>query len=139
MCSAYISLIRDSFWQAHVRGHQVRKYYKVICWAVGILEKVVLRWRRGGVGLRGFRNESESIDGIEDKDEDIVTVFRKQKILSIDEAVARVLSMVTSSEARQQYRRMLDKYRQAKVIHGLHLSSHMSCYTSDLGVQNYIF
>ncbi|KAL1807342.1 calmodulin-binding transcription activator 4 [Daucus carota subsp. sativus] len=100
--------------QAHVRGHQVRKYYKVICWAVGILEKVVLRWRRGGVGLRGFRNESESIDGIEDKDEDIVTVFRKQKILSIDEAVARVLSMVTSSEARQQYRRMLDKYRQAK-------------------------
>ncbi|KAL8106479.1 calmodulin-binding transcription activator 4-like isoform X2 [Apium graveolens] len=97
--------------QAHVRGHQVRKYYKVICWAVGVLEKVVLRWRRGGVGLRGFRNELESI---EDKDEDIVTVFRKQKIASIDEAVARVLSMVTSSDARQQYRRMLDKYRQAK-------------------------
>ncbi|KAK1381622.1 Calmodulin-binding transcription activator 4 [Heracleum sosnowskyi] len=102
--------------QAYVRGHQVRKYYKVICWAVGILEKVVLRWRRGGVGLRGFQNELESV---EDKDEDIVTVFRKQKIASIDEAVARVLSMVTSSDARQQYRRMLDKYRQAKAELGL--------------------
>lgn len=113
VCYIVIALTRSSFWQAHVRGHQVRKYYKVICWAVGVLEKVVLRWRRGGVGLRGFRNELESI---EDKDEDIVTVFRKQKIASIDEAVARVLSMVTSSDARQQYRRMLDKYRQAKVI-----------------------
>lgn len=97
------------------------------------MEKVVLRWRRGGVGLRGFRNESESIDGIEDKDEDIVTVFRKQKIVSIDEAVARVLSMVTSSDARQQYRRMLDKYRQAKVVtQGLYSSIYTSCYTPGL-------
>ncbi|KAH1212443.1 Calmodulin-binding transcription activator 4 [Glycine max] len=40
--------------QAHVRGYQVRKHYKVI-WAVGILDKVVLRWRRKGAGLRGFR------------------------------------------------------------------------------------
>lgn len=26
--------------QAHVRGYQIKKQYKVICWAVGILEKV---------------------------------------------------------------------------------------------------
>lgn len=98
-----------------MRGHQVRKNYKVICWAVGILEKVVLRWRRGGIGLRGFRLESESFD--ESEDEDILKVFRKQKVdVAIDEAVSRVLLMVESPVARQQYRRMLDKYREAKVI-----------------------
>ncbi|KAL1539241.1 calmodulin-binding transcription activator 4 [Salvia divinorum] len=98
--------------QAHVRGYQVRKNYKV-CWAVGVLEKVVLRWRRRGVGLRGFRPEQESID--ESEDEDILKVFRKQKVdEAIDEAVSRVLSMVESSSARQQYHRLLSKYRQAK-------------------------
>ncbi|KAG8383308.1 hypothetical protein BUALT_Bualt05G0171200 [Buddleja alternifolia] len=98
--------------QAHVRGYQVRKYYKV-CWAVSILEKVVLRWRRRGVGLRGFRHELEAID--ESEDEDILKVFRKQKVdAAIDEAVSRVLSMVDCPDARQQYHRILQKYRQAK-------------------------
>nr|GEV15507.1 ankyrin repeat-containing protein [Tanacetum cinerariifolium] len=99
--------------QAHVRGHQVRKHYKEFCWAVGIVEKVVLRWRRKGVGLRGFKQESAAID--ESEDEDILKVFRKEKVdASIDEAVSRVLSMVDSQQAREQYRRMLQKYRQAK-------------------------
>ncbi|XP_060214205.1 calmodulin-binding transcription activator 4-like isoform X1 [Lycium barbarum] len=98
--------------QAHVRGYQVRKQYKV-CWAVGILEKVVLRWRRRGVGLRGFRHETEPID--ESEDEDILKVFRRQKVdAALDEAVSRVLSMVESPGARQQYHRILEKYRQAK-------------------------
>ncbi|XP_010250677.1 PREDICTED: calmodulin-binding transcription activator 4-like isoform X2 [Nelumbo nucifera] len=98
--------------QAHVRGHQVRKKYKVL-WAVGVLDKVVLRWRRRGVGLRGFRNESESIG--ESEDEDILKVFRKQKVdVAIEESVSTVLSMVESPDARQQYRRMLESYRQAK-------------------------
>ncbi|OMO60505.1 IQ motif, EF-hand binding site [Corchorus capsularis] len=99
--------------QAYVRGYQVRKNYKVICWAVGVLDKVVLRWRRKGVGLRGFRSEPEPID--ESEDEDILKVFRKQKVdVAVDEAVSRVLSMVDSPDARQQYRRMLEKYREAK-------------------------
>ncbi|CAH9117148.1 unnamed protein product [Cuscuta europaea] len=99
--------------QAHVRGYQVRKNYKV-CWAVGVLEKVVLRWRRRRVGLRGFRPEEEFIDENEDE-EDILKDFRKQKVdASIDEAVSRVLSMVDCPQARQQYHRILDKYRQAK-------------------------
>lgn len=97
-----------------MRGYQVRKHYKVICWAVGILDKVVLRWRRKGVGLRGFRNEAESTE--ESEDEDILKVFRKQKVDgAIDEAVSRVLSMVESPEAREQYQRMLERYHQAKV------------------------
>ncbi|KAJ8539905.1 hypothetical protein K7X08_026294 [Anisodus acutangulus] len=95
--------------QAHVRGYQVRKEYKV-CWAVGVLEKVVLRWRRRGVGLRGVRLEEEPIE-----DEDILKLFRKQKVdAAINEAVSRVLLMVDSPEARQQYHRILEKYRQAK-------------------------
>lgn len=76
----------------------------------------MLRWRRKGVGLRGFRQDSESIDESEDDDEDILKVFRKQKVdAAVEEAVSRVLSMVESSEARKQYQRMLEKYRQAKV------------------------
>ncbi|KAJ0038538.1 hypothetical protein Pint_23745 [Pistacia integerrima] len=103
--------------QAHVRGYQVRKKYKVICWAVGVLDKVILRWRRKGVGLRGFRSESERND--ESEDEDILKVFRRQKVdAAIDEAVSRVLSMVDSPDARHQYRRMLERFRQAKAERG---------------------
>ncbi|KAJ0896030.1 putative transcription factor CG1-CAMTA family [Helianthus annuus] len=99
--------------QAHVRGHQVRKSFKVFCWAVGVVEKVVLRWRRKGVGLRGFKQELGAIG--EREDEDFLKVIRKEKVdVSIDEAVSRVLSMVDSQTARQQYRRMLQKYQQAK-------------------------
>lgn len=102
------------FLQAHVRGYQVRKHYKVLCWAVRILDKVVLRWRRKGVGLRSFQKGTESIE--DSDDEDILKVFRKQKVdAAVDEAVSRVLSMVDSPNARQQYRRMLERYRQAKV------------------------
>lgn len=98
--------------QAHIRGYQVRKQYKVL-WAVGVLDKVILRWRRKGVGLRGFRPEVITID--ESEDEDILKVFRKQKVDgAIDEAVSRVLTMVDSPNARQQYRRMLERYREAK-------------------------
>ncbi|GFY91498.1 calmodulin-binding transcription activator protein with CG-1 and Ankyrin domain [Actinidia rufa] len=100
--------------QAHVRGYQTRKQYKIFCWAVSVLEKIVLRWRRKGVGLRGFRPEMESID--ESEDEDILKLFRKQKVdKAINEAVSRVLSMVDSLEARKQYRRLLERYRQVKV------------------------
>lgn len=120
-----------------MRGYQVRKHYKVICWAVGILDKVVLRWRRKGVGLRGFRHETQSSE--ESEDEDILKVFRKQKVDgAVEEAVSRVLSMVESPEARQQYHRMLGRYHQAKVskqvtdfdettFHGLRFNS---CKTS---------
>jgi uncharacterized protein (UPF0335 family) len=99
-----------------VRGYQVRKHYKVL-WAVGILDKVVLRWRRKGVGLRGFKPEVEVNENEDDdEDEDILKVFRKQKVDGeIDKAVSRVLSMVKSPDAREQYHRMLEKYRQAKV------------------------
>ncbi|KAG4953732.1 hypothetical protein JHK87_039326 [Glycine soja] len=63
-------VISNLFGQAHVRGYQVRRHYKVI-WAVGILDKVVLRWRRKGASLRGFQQEME-INENENEDEDIL-------------------------------------------------------------------
>lgn len=91
----------------------MRRKYKFL-WTVGVLEKVVLRWRRKGVGLRGFRAEPLPID--QSEDDDILKVFRKQKVdVAVDEAVSRVLSIVDSPKARQQYRRILEGYRQAKV------------------------
>lgn len=98
-----------------MRGYQVRKHYKVFCWAVRVLDKVILRWRRKGAGLRSLRHETEMAEE-SDEDEDILKVFRKQKVdKAIEEAVSRVLSMVDSPDARQQYRRMLERYHQAKV------------------------
>lgn len=98
--------------QAHVRGYQVRKKYKVL-WAVGVLDKIILRWRRRGAGLRGFRPDSESIE--ESDDEDILKVFRKEKVdVAIQEAVSQVLNIIESRDACQQYQRMLQSYRQAK-------------------------
>ncbi|KAL8150104.1 hypothetical protein V2J09_019912 [Rumex salicifolius] len=100
--------------QAHIRGYQARKKYKVICWAVGIYDKVVLRWRRKGAGLRVYKPDAKSIDE-EEEDEDILKSFRKQKVdVAIDEAVSRVLCMVDCPEARQQYNRMLERFQEAK-------------------------
>lgn len=53
----------------------------------------------------------------EEEEEDVTKVFRRQKVdAALDEAMSRVLSMVDSPEARQQYRRMLERYRQAMVM-----------------------
>ncbi|XP_027337996.1 calmodulin-binding transcription activator 4-like isoform X6 [Abrus precatorius] len=103
--------------QACVRGYQVRKHYKVILWAVRIMDRVVLRWRRKRVGLLRVQREVES--GEESDDEDFLKVFRKEKVhVAIERALKRVLSMVQSTGARQQYSRLLQMYRQAKVKHG---------------------
>ncbi|RWW70121.1 hypothetical protein BHE74_00022215 [Ensete ventricosum] len=111
-CSHF--LLFHQLLQAHVRGHQVRKKYREFVWTVSVIEKVILRWRRKGVGLRGFRAEPEMVH--DEEEEDITKIFRKQKVdAALDEAVSRVLSMVDSPDARQQYRRMLGRYHQAKV------------------------
>ncbi|KAI3448258.1 hypothetical protein Pfo_004923 [Paulownia fortunei] len=100
--------------QAHVRGHQVRKKYKPIIWSVGILEKVILRWRRKGSGLRGFRsdgvqkgpNRQGTLPPLED-DYDYLKEGRKQNEERMQKALARVKSMTQYPEARAQYRRLL--------------------------------
>lgn len=102
--------------QAHFRGHQVRKKYKTLLWTVGVLDKAILRWRRKGVGLRGFKAEHlEGIEPDDENDDDFLKVFRKQKVnLALEEAVGRVVHMIDSPNARHQYRRMLERYQQVK-------------------------
>ncbi|XP_027931064.1 calmodulin-binding transcription activator 2-like [Vigna unguiculata] len=109
--------------QAHIRGHQVRKQYKPIIWSVGILEKVILRWRRKGSGLRGFRPDalnkvpSQQNDSQKEDDYDFLKEGRKQKEEKIQKALSRVKSMVQYPEARAQYRRLLnvvEDFRQTK-------------------------
>ncbi|CAH9095023.1 unnamed protein product [Cuscuta epithymum] len=105
--------------QAHVRGHQVRKNYGKIIWSVGILEKVILRWRRKGSGLRGFKPETSLSEGggspstvnqpvQEDDEYDFLKQGRKQTEVRLQNALARVKSMVQYPEARDQYRRLLN-------------------------------
>uniref|UniRef100_A0A0D9XJ43 CG-1 domain-containing protein n=1 Tax=Leersia perrieri TaxID=77586 RepID=A0A0D9XJ43_9ORYZ len=107
--------------QAHVRGHQVRKHYRKIVWSVGIVEKVILRWRRRRAGLRGFRStegaiESSSggastnsiIDKPAGEDDDFLQDGRKQTEERLQKALARVKSMVQYPEARDQYQRILN-------------------------------
>ncbi|XP_022984175.1 calmodulin-binding transcription activator 3 isoform X3 [Cucurbita maxima] len=115
--------------QAHVRGHQVRKNYRNIVWSVGILEKVILRWRRKGSGLRGFKAEALSEDSskqnpsvTEDDDDEFFKKGRKQTEERLQKALARVKSMVQYPEARDQYRRLLNvvtEMRQTKVKDGV--------------------
>lgn len=117
--------------KAHVRGHQVRKQYKPIIWSVGILEKVILRWRRKGSGLRGFRPAAlnkvpeQPSESPKEDDYDYLKEGRKQSEVKFKKALSRVKSMVQYPEARAQYRRVLnvvEDFRQTKVFSKLCLA-----------------
>lgn len=91
----------------------MRKNYKKIIWSVGILDKVILRWRRKGRGLSGFRPEADagtSTQGpeVKEDDYDFLKEGRKQTEERLNKALARVKSMVQYPEARDQYRRLLN-------------------------------
>ncbi|CAJ2677065.1 unnamed protein product [Trifolium pratense] len=98
--------------QAHVRGHQVRKNYgkMKIIWSVGIVEKVILRWRRKGSGLRGFKSEAvaEGVSSSTEDDYDFLKEGRKQTEKRLEKALARVKSMAQYPDARDQYHRLLN-------------------------------
>ncbi|EPS62952.1 calmodulin-binding protein, partial [Genlisea aurea] len=104
--------------QAHVRGHQARKKYKNFSWSVGIVEKVILRWRRKKNGLRrhqpdGDQAECSMQDGFSvplsppRDDYEAWKKGRKETELRMEKALARVKSMAQHPEARAQYRRLL--------------------------------
>ncbi|KAK8661866.1 hypothetical protein V6N13_091454 [Hibiscus sabdariffa] len=105
--------------QAHVRGHQVRKQYKRLVWSVGIVEKIILRWRRKGAGLRGFRVQAaieNAVPGTEAGNEyEFLEVSQQQKVDGIENALARVKSMARDREAREQYMRLTRKFGGSKV------------------------
>uniref|UniRef100_A0A5B6Z3X7 Putative calmodulin-binding transcription activator 3-like isoform X1 n=1 Tax=Davidia involucrata TaxID=16924 RepID=A0A5B6Z3X7_DAVIN len=118
--------------QAHVRGHQVRKKNRTIIWSVGILEKVILRWRRKGSGLRGYRPDAvikgPNVQGLPspEDDYDFLKEGRKQTEKRLQKALSRVKSMVQYPEARAQYRRLLtvaEGFRETKDVHSMILNS----------------
>ncbi|KAK8952286.1 Calmodulin-binding transcription activator 3 [Platanthera zijinensis] len=115
--------------QAHVRGHQVRKHYKKILWSVGIVEKAVLRWRRKGCGLRGFRSEGPSEahtnqNQVTNKDEfDFLQEGRRQTEARLENALARVKSMVQYPEARDQYKRLLNVVEELQDSNFMHVET----------------
>ncbi|KAE8810259.1 calmodulin-binding transcription activator 4 [Hordeum vulgare] len=103
--------------QARFRAHRERNKYKELLQSVGILEKIMLRWFRKGVGLRGISSRAMPID--QDEEEDIVRVFRKERVeTAVSEAVSRVSAIVGCPVARLDYRKMLEIHQQAKVGHG---------------------
>ncbi|XP_058077242.1 calmodulin-binding transcription activator 1-like isoform X2 [Magnolia sinica] len=108
--------------QAHVRGHQVRKQYKKVVWSVGIVEKAILRWRRKGTGLRGFRadkaiGDADPNSGKIDEYE-FLRIGRKQKEAGVEKALSRVRSMVRSQEARDQYNRLVTNFQKLEMMDG---------------------
>ncbi|KAA8530853.1 hypothetical protein F0562_005523 [Nyssa sinensis] len=117
--------------QALVRGHQVRKNYKKFIWSVGILEKVILRWRRKGSGLRGFKPEALTESSMQktisnEDDYDFLKEGRKQSEERLQKALARVKSMVQYPEARDQYRRLLNvvtEIQETKTVYDTVLNS----------------
>ena len=53
----------------------------------------MLRWSRKGVGLRGINGRMMPID--QDEEEDIVKVFRKERVeIAVSEAVSRVSAII---------------------------------------------
>ncbi|KAK7291740.1 hypothetical protein RIF29_07121 [Crotalaria pallida] len=114
--------------QAHIRGHQIRKQYKKVVWSVSIVEKAILRWRRKGAGLRGFRVEQPvsivANDAVaNDAEYEFLSIGRRQKADNVNKALDRVKSMVRSPEARDQYMRLVMKYQNFKVDGGRSIQS----------------
>ncbi|XP_027331355.1 calmodulin-binding transcription activator 2-like isoform X2 [Abrus precatorius] len=108
--------------QAHIRGHQVRKQYKKVVWSVGIVEKAILRWRRKGAGLRGFRIGQTVGNVAKDADKndeyEFLSIGRRQKSEDVKKALDRVKSMVRNPVARDQYMRLIIKYQKLKIDDG---------------------
>lgn len=106
--------------QATFRGFQVRKQYRKILWSVGVLEKVILRWRLKRKGFRGLhvnvvepaadQRQEES-----DSEEDFYRTSRKQAEERVDRAVVRVHAMIGSKKTQEEYQRMKLTHTQATV------------------------
>ncbi|KAL5158082.1 Calmodulin-binding transcription activator 5 [Glycine soja] len=104
--------------QAAFRGFQARKQYRKIIWSVGVLEKVILRWRLKRKGFRGLqvnpaREETQESDSI--AEEDFFRTGRKQAEERIERSVIRVQAMFRSKKAQEEYRRMKLTHNQAKL------------------------
>lgn len=117
----------------------MRKQYRTIIWSVGILEKIILRWRRKGSGLRGYKSDALNKEPIKtsvpqkEDDYDFLKEGRRQTEERLQKALTRVKSMVQYPEARAQYRRILtvcEGFRENKVSFFSILSQNMNLFSS---------
>lgn len=96
--------------QAIFRGFQVRKQYRKIIFAVGVLEKVILRWRLKRKGFRGLQvSPGEVAVDVEQNnvaEEDFFKVSRKQAEERVERSVVRVQAMFRSKRAQEDYQKM---------------------------------
>ncbi|KAL4380946.1 hypothetical protein AHAS_Ahas04G0084300 [Arachis hypogaea] len=105
--------------QAAFRGFQARKQYRKIIWSVGVLEKVILRWRLKRKGFRGLQvnPDQEMKDETQGSDieEDFFRTSRKQAEERVERSVVRVQAMFRSKKAQEEYRRMKLAHNQAQL------------------------
>ncbi|CAK9179190.1 unnamed protein product, partial [Ilex paraguariensis] len=109
--------------QAVFRGFHARKHYRKIIWSVGVLEKVVLRWRLKRKGLRGLQvHPMEAVkDPTQESDgeEDFFQASRKQAEDRVERSVIRVQAMFRSKRAQEEYQRMKLEHNIATLEYGL--------------------
>ncbi|XP_052189307.1 calmodulin-binding transcription activator 6-like isoform X2 [Diospyros lotus] len=105
--------------QAVFRGFQMRKQYRKIVWSVGILEKVILRWRLKKKGFRGL--QVSPTEAIKDEqqgssvEEEFFRASRKQAEERVERSVVRVQAMFRSKVAQQEYQRMKSALNEARL------------------------
>ncbi|KAI3977742.1 hypothetical protein MKX01_014318 [Papaver californicum] len=100
--------------QANFRGHHTQNQFNKIVWAVGVLEKAILRWCQKRKGLRGIilpqltqTIETENLIQPEyGLHEDFYLDSRKQSEERLERAVICVQSMFRSKRAQEEYRMM---------------------------------
>ena len=115
--------------QAIFRGFQVRKQYRKIIFAVGVLEKVILRWRLKRKGFRGLQvcpgEVAIDVEQNNNAEEDFFKVSRKQAEERVERSVVRVQAMFRSKRAQEDYQKMKLAHHKASVSkchpHLLHL------------------
>lgn len=105
--------------QAVFRGFQVRRQYRKILWSVGVLEKVVLRWRLKRKGFRGLQvNPVEAVadQGREsDTEEDFYKTSQRQAEERVERSVVRVQALFRSKKAQAEYHMMKMAHYEAEV------------------------
>ncbi|XP_044486779.1 calmodulin-binding transcription activator 5-like isoform X2 [Mangifera indica] len=106
--------------QSVFRGFHVRKQYRKILWSVGVLEKVILRWRLKRKGFRGLKIDPGA-EGVGDQkqdsdvEEDFYQTSRKQAEERVERSVIRVQALFRSKKAQAEYRRMKMAHDQARL------------------------
>ncbi|KAL5541926.1 hypothetical protein UlMin_009636 [Ulmus minor] len=105
--------------QAAFRGFQMRRQYQKIIWSVGVLEKVILRWRLKRKGFRGLQvnpTEATAEQGHKsDTEEDFYKTSQKQANERVEKAVVKVQSLFRSKKAQEEYQMMKLAHYQAKL------------------------